>query len=311
MEDMPVAIVERPRSALVPRLRGLHLFGFDGAPCSQRVSFALAEKGIRRARSVRWDSDAEETLTAAAGTYLFRPVSLPRKEHLSDGYAAIQPNMVVPAFVHDGTLHIESMDIVDAIDRTWPEPALMPADPECARLALELVELGKSLHVSVRYVSFHWGLGRLGRIGTDHEETIRRLERSDSPEQLLEFYQRYNRGAIDAATFLRHLHALESGWGAQEQRLRADGRPFLTGSTFSRADMIWAIKVLRIFECGYPFRERFPSLYEWFLRVRARPGFQQGVLGPNRMAHRLFRVKAAVERLLGAGIARVATGPAR
>jgi len=46
-------LIESSSSPLVPRLRGLHLFGFDGAPCSQRVSFTLAEKGVARARSVR------------------------------------------------------------------------------------------------------------------------------------------------------------------------------------------------------------------------------------------------------------------
>ncbi len=44
-----MALIENPKSKLVPQLKGLHFFGFDGAPCSQRVSFALAEKGLNRA----------------------------------------------------------------------------------------------------------------------------------------------------------------------------------------------------------------------------------------------------------------------
>jgi glutathione S-transferase len=194
------------------------------------------------------------------------------------------------------------MDIVDYLDRTFPQPALMPADPERARLAMELIELGKTLHVSVRYVSFRWGLGRLGRIGAGHEEIIRRFEPADSPEQLYAFYSRYNRDTIDDTTFLDHLRRLESGWGAQELRLRGDGRPYLTGPDFSRADILWAVMIMRIFECGYPFAERFPALNQWFGRVRARPGFRAGVLGPNRAMHWLFRGKAALEKLLRGGI---------
>ncbi len=300
-------LIDTPASPLVPKLRGLHLFGFDGAPCSQRVSFTLAEKGFKRARSVRWNDDSAATCVAPPGSYVFRPVSLIKKEHLTAEYAALQPNMVVPVLVHDGQVVIESMDIVDYLDRLVATPALVPADAQAAALMQELIELGKALHVSVRYVSFHWGLGRLGRIGRDDEARIAQLERADSPEQLLAFYKRYNRDAIDEHTYLGHLRALEEGWGAQEARFVADGRTFLTGGTLSRADILWAAMVLRIFECGYPFAARFPHLNAWFERIRARPGFQAGVLAPNQTMHRVFRFKAAVERLFGGGLARVAT----
>ncbi len=53
-------------------------------------------------------------------------------------------------------------------------------------------------------------------------------------EQLANFYARFNKNAIDKEVFLKHLHDLEAGWGAQEQRLSSDGRPFLTGSSFQR-----------------------------------------------------------------------------
>jgi Glutathione S-transferase, C-terminal domain len=169
-----------------------------------------------------------------------------------------------------------------------------------------LIELGKELHVSVRYVSFHWGLGRMGRIGRDGEARIAELERADSPEKLLDFYRRYNSDTIDEDTYLHHLRALESGWGAQDRRLAGDRRLFLTGNTLSRADILWAAKVLRIFECGYPFAQRFPALNGWFERVKARPAFHAGVLGPNLAMHRFFRVKSAVARMLGGGLGRVA-----
>jgi glutathione S-transferase len=297
-----MALIENPRSPLVRTLRGVHLFGFDGAPCSQRVSFALAEKGLMRGATVAWASAAEPDLVARPGTYTFRPVSLIRKEHLSEAYAAIHPNLVVPALVHDGALHVESMDIIAYLDRQWPANPLVPADAEAARLCDALVELGKSLHVSVRYVSFRWGLRGFGKIGTDDEALLRRLERAGSPEKLAEFYARYNRDDIDAATYRQHLEALESGWGEQDARLVADGRPFLTGPTFTKADIIWAIKVLRILECGYPFAANYPALYAWFERIRMRPGFRDGVMRSHRAMSLAFRVKAALENALGMGI---------
>lgn len=284
------------------KLRGVHLFGFDGAPCSQRVSFALAEKGLVRGATVPWASDEPSTLVAREGSYTFRPVSLIRQEHLSEAYAAIQPNMVVPALVHDGALHVESMDIIDYLDTRWPANPLTPTEPDRRRLCEDLVTLGKSLHVSVRYVSFRWGLRGLGKIDAAHEAELRALERDGSPEKLVEFYSRFNRDAIDAETYLQHLRALESGWSEQNARLAADGRPFLTGATFSKADIIWAIKVLRILECGYPFADNFPALDSWFRRVRERRGFRDGVMRTHRAMSLAFRAKAALENLLGIGI---------
>ena len=47
-----MAGIENPPNLLVQKLQGVHLFAFDAAPCFQRVSFALAEKGLKRARKV-------------------------------------------------------------------------------------------------------------------------------------------------------------------------------------------------------------------------------------------------------------------
>ncbi len=297
-----MAVIPNPPSPLVGKLRGIHLFGFDAAPCSQRVSFALAEKGFHRGRTVDWPNDASGTLEAPRGTYTFRPVSLVRKMHLSEAYAAIQPNMVVPALVHDGVLHVESMDIIDYLDALSPANPLTPRDPDLARTCQTLVELGKALHVSVRYVSFHWGLKGLGKLDAAHEAVLRQLERDGSPERLVEFYSRFDRDEIEAASYLQHLRALEAGWGDQDARLAADGRPYLLGDAFSKADIIWSIKVLRILECGYPFARNFPSLHAWFERIRERPGFRDGVMRSHRAMSLAFRAKAALENLFGAGI---------
>ncbi len=294
--------ISKPASPLIPQLRGVHLFHFEGAPCAQRVRFGLAEKGLERGIEVPWDSDAANTLVAEPGTWASRHVSLIKKQHLTPAYAAIQPHMVVPALVHDGRLYVESMDILDYLDQVWPENPLMPEDPDTARHARELIEWGKKLHVSVRFVSFRWGLGRLGRIGAKAERTLSQLEVKDSPEKLMDFYSRYDRGKIEEATFLEHLAALENGYASLDGLLEKDGRPFLTGPAFSSADIIWSIKVLRIHECGYPFERNFPALFDWYLRVSQRPGFQQGVMARHARMSRAFRIKAAFENLLGRGL---------
>jgi len=303
--------VEAPRSPLVPRLRGVHLFHFEGAPCAQRVRFALAEKGLRRGAEVPWRSDDPSSLEAAPGTWTSRHVSLIKKDHLTDAYAAIHPNLVVPALVHDGRLYLESMDIVEYLDDAWPDRMpLMPRDARADEVR-RLVDWGKDVHVSVRYVSFRWGLGRLGRLGAKEEATLRRLEPEGSPERMVEFYGRYDRNAIDAATYAQHLAALEDGYAAHDRTLARDGRPFLVGDAFTMADIIWSLTVLRIAECGYPFRRRYPALHAWFERIAARPGFREGVMARHRTMSRAFRIKAAIENFFGVGLARVSSRSAR
>jgi glutathione S-transferase len=296
---------------LVAKLEGVHLFHFDAAPCAQRVRFALAEKGLARGKEVRWDSDAPATLRAEDGTWTSRAVSLIKKQHLTDAYAAIQPNMVVPALVHDGRLYVESMDIIDYLDEVWPANPLRPTDPAAAQQAKALVERGKELHVSVRYVSFRWGLGRLGKLGADDEARLHRLEREGSPEKLVEFYGGFDHDRIDEATYRDHLDALQDGYAAIERLLASDGRSFLTGDTLSTADIIWSMSVLRLDECGYPFQANFPRLHAWYSRIAERPAFREGVMGKHRAMNRAFRMKAAVENFLGVGLRSVSRAPAR
>ncbi|MGH9889648.1 MAG: glutathione S-transferase family protein [bacterium] len=292
------------KSPLVGLLRGLHLFHFEGAPCAQRVRFALAEKGLARGREVPWNSDAPEARLAADGTWVSRHVSLIKKQHLTEEYAQIQPNMVVPALVHDGRLYIESMDIVQYLDETWSQNRLIPADPRAAEHAFALVEQGKQLHVSVRYVSFRWGLGRLGKLNAKEEASLRALERADSPEGLASFYGGYDANTIAESTYRAHLEALEHAYDSLDRSLRSDGRAFLTGDSFSIADILWSLAVLRIHECGYPFRRNFPALFEWYSRVYQRPGFQRGVLARHKTLSTAFKLKAGVENLFGVGLAR-------
>ena len=68
------------------------------------------------------------------------------------------------------------------------------------------------------------------------------------------------------------------------------------------ADVIWAMKTLRLTECDYPFDELFPAYAAWFKRISERPSFQEGVMGKHRTMSKVMRIKANVEGLLGIGL---------
>ncbi len=288
----------------MPKLHGLHLFHFDAAPCAQRVRFALAEKGLRRGREVRFDATDGAACAAEDGAWVSRIVSLIKKDHMSEAYAQIQPNMVVPALVHDGVLYTESMDIIEYLDTAFDGNPLVPRDAGQAADARRLVDEGKALHVSIRYVTFRWGLGRLGKLNHEEEAELRKLAAKGADgEGLVQFYENYDRGRIDEAVYRGHLCALSNAFDGLERRL-ADGRPFLIGPSLTIADVIFAMKVMRLHECGYPFASRHPAVFEWYQRIYRRESFQSGVMGRHRAMHRAFRVKAGIEGLFGVGLER-------
>jgi len=300
-----MALVEQPESPIVSKLKGVHLFHYDGAPCAQRVRFALHEKGLVRGREVRFDADDAASCAAQPGAWVSRQVSLVKKEHLTEAYSKIQPNLVVPALVHDGRLHIESMEIIEYLDEAFGGAPLVPKqDPAVMEEAAALTRLGKELHRSIRFVTFRWGLRGLARLSKNDEKKLRDLlKNSNDAEQLVNFYEGYDNQSIPEAIYEEHLEKLNKAFRDHEQRL-SDGRQFLTGDDITMADVIWAMKTLRLSECDYPFEQCFPRYFEWFQRISQRPSFKEGVMGKHRLMSSTFRAKAKLEYLLGIGLKR-------
>jgi glutathione S-transferase len=296
--------VENPKSALVSKLKGVHLFHFDGAPCAQRVRFALAEKGLTRGREVKFDAADAASCNGQDNAWVSRIVSLVKKDHLTEFYGEIQPNLVIPALVHDGQLYVESMDIIEYLDDAFGGDRLVPKDDEQILADSEaLTQWGEELHRSIRFVTFRWGLGRLGKLNAKEESQLKALlTKGNDGEKLAEFYSGYDTGSIDESIYYDHLNRLHSAFVKQNARL-SDGRAFLTGSRLTMADVIWAMKILRLKECGYPFEQQHPLVNDWFLRMFNRPAFQSGVMGKHRGLNRIFRFKASVEKLFGGGLA--------
>ena len=208
------------------------------------------------------------------------------------------------ALVHDGRLYLESLDIIEYLDETFGGTRLVPSDPEARAATLELVAQAESLHRSIRYVSFRWGLGRLAMLNPQQRQTLAELAGTGGDgERLVSFYQGFSTGGIAEDVYLDHLRLLFEGFAELDARLR-DGRQFLMGDDISIADPFWSMKVLRMIECGYPIETYHSALFAWYQRVYQRTAFQNEVMGKNRLSHHLFRAKAGFEKLLGKGLGR-------
>jgi maleylacetoacetate isomerase len=87
----------------------MKLYNYFRSSASFRVRIALALKGLR---------------------YDYLPVHLAKGEHKQAGYAAVSPSLLVPMLeLDDGQRLGQSMAIIEYLDETHPEPALLPRDP--------------------------------------------------------------------------------------------------------------------------------------------------------------------------------------
>ncbi|MYA89228.1 MAG: hypothetical protein F4X97_12415 [Boseongicola sp. SB0662_bin_57] len=98
-----------PINKSVEKFEGIHLYHGDISNCSMRVRMTLIEKGLD------WTS---------------HHLDLRNEENISEDHFGINPNGLVPTLVHDGVVHIESNDIIDRLDRAFPEPSLRASGHE-------------------------------------------------------------------------------------------------------------------------------------------------------------------------------------
>ncbi len=61
--------------------------------------------------------------------YEHAAISLPKGAHQNDDYGVINPQRLVPALVDSGHLLTQSLAIIEYLDETHPEPALLPKTP--------------------------------------------------------------------------------------------------------------------------------------------------------------------------------------
>lgn len=66
------------------------------------------------------------------------PVDLATGDQKADSYRVRNPQGFVPMLEHDGVCLTQSLAIMDLLDARWPEPRLVPKDPEGRAHALEM-----------------------------------------------------------------------------------------------------------------------------------------------------------------------------
>jgi len=105
---------------------GIVLYDYWRSSAAYRVRIALNLKGL---------------------AYHAVPIDLVAGEQGGADYTARNPQGLVPALEIDGTLLTQSVAIIDYLDRTHPQPPLLPADPaERARVLAQALVIAADTH---------------------------------------------------------------------------------------------------------------------------------------------------------------------
>lgn len=231
-----------PKDPSVKDLKGLHLWHAPMSSCSQRVRIVLAEMGQ---------------------TFESHLVNLEAGEHATAAYQNIHPKGVVPALVDNGHLFIESIDIIRH---------LAQSNLDLTEGSADLLELADGAQLDLKLLTFEF-LFRGGAPAPD--EQAKAFQENHKNEWLKQFYldfkTGFDRDRVDCA-----VRRTAAAFGVLEARL-ADGRPYLSGDTFSLSDIAWMPNAHRFNLMGWPTHQT-PHLAKWFVRMKTRKSYKSALL---------------------------------
>jgi glutathione S-transferase len=237
-------------------MRGTHLFHAAPSNCSQRARLVLEEKGVP------WTSHL---------------INLSANEHLTPEYQCLHPGGVVPALVHDGTVVIESNDIIRYIDERYPGPSLLPESKIEHEKLEQLLSFSADLQESLKLLSYTYLFAHRVKKSPAEMAEYSRLQQN---RPLVRWQQRFNdddfsKYELEAARskFVVMLESLEDALRNQT---------WLCGDRYGLADISWTVNVHRgqlldLRKPGLLGLEQYEQLKAWLTRVRQRPSYDRAL----------------------------------
>lgn len=228
----------------------LELYHNDMSTCSQKVRICLAEKGV---------------------DWVDRQVDLGAGGNLTPDFLAINPNGVVPAFVHDGKPIIESTVMCEYVEEVWPsEPRLTPEDPiKRAEMRAWLRFIDEVPSMAIRVPTFQEVLLPRFMAMSDEEYAAFR----DRNTLRRDFFSRLNKTGFSEGDYASAIEQLQMTIVRMEAAL-ADG-PWLVGDQYTIADICMAPLLQRMEDLAMDSMwDDAPRVADWYTRIKARPAYK-------------------------------------
>ena len=250
--------------------KGVHVLHFMELSCSQKLRIFLNLKGIE------WE---------------LHPVDLFTNENFTPWFLGINPRGLVPVLVHDGAVHIESNDIIQYLEKTFPTPKLIPVGYE--NEVATLLKHEDDLHLDLRTLSFRFVFAPPGppkpaeslkSYALNGSGTVRG-SKDHTREIQIEFWERAAREGFTDERSRASAQKFRAEFGELDKRLAK--HPYLMGDAPSVLDIAWFIYAHRLSLAGYPFARLHPRVNAWVDRLRARPEFASEIAMPPESVSRL------------------------
>jgi glutathione S-transferase len=236
---------------------GVHLLHFMGSSCSQKTRIFLNLKGI---------------------DWVSHHLDLTQRENNTDWFMGINPRGLVPVLVHDGDVIIESNDILEYLEETFPAQPLIPATSN--EEVHQLLMMENDLHLDLRAISMRYLFDVEKAMRSDEElqnydakgsGTVQGVEDAHKAVEL-QFHRevRDNNGVPDDR-IIEAANRFRDAFSQMESRLETHA--YLLGDNISVLDIAWFIYAARLIACGYPLADLHENLGRWYHALNKNPAF--------------------------------------
>ncbi len=256
--------------------RGVHVLHAAGSSCSQKLRVFLNLKGIP------WESHL---------------VDLHSNENFRPWFLGINPRGLVPVLVHDGVVYIESNDIITYLEKTFPEPRLIPEGFE--NEVAKLLHHEDELHIDLRILSFRFVFSPSGppksaealqSYAANGSGTVQGVADTDKAAQIA-FWERVTKDGFTDDMARTSARKFRAEFDALDLRLGKSS--YLLGEAISVLDIAWFIYANRLSLGGFPIARLHPRVDAWMTRLAARPEFAKEILSPPQITARIESVRRA------------------
>jgi len=205
-------------------------------------------------------------------------VDLRKQEHITSDYRNINPRGLVPSLKNEqDEIIINSTDIIEYLEATYPEPSLLPNDPNDQQLIHDLCKEHEALHdPHLRMLSYYVVFMNPSK-QVDTQRIIKMAHSHPSPERG-KFLERAAKQDFSAEEITNAKQAVIKALQHLEKLLQQSNSSFLVGATYSYADAVCTASLFRITEVGMQEEiEKLPALKQWWQAMQARPSFKTAI----------------------------------